>query len=719
MKGLRKRCYCLLVILVSVVTSGFSAEYQRFTYRGKFGVRTSDGRTIIPAKYEGIGWSDGRFSVNDGVTGYKQDGKWGLISIQQAMVTQPLYQQLTAYTDSRGRTVYTAQQASYKTGIINNKGEARIPFIYDDIRAADDRLILMIRRQDRWIFGLSDLDHRIILPPEWAAIKPAGRSLFGVTSTQRKTALYTRDGMRTTEFLFDSIGSFIGKFLTVYSGTYTGIVGQDGKIIRYPAFKEAVSQSDGSMKLIRYDRWVVLNRKLEEIRSTEADSIVPFERNFLRIVRGTRVGLVTAMLKEWWATEYDVIRSGPGSAWITGKNGRLGLTKPDGSLLTEQRYDSILTLGQTTVVVTGKGEHSRWQVLDTNTGKTTGQPVERIEPVNDLLKIRAKGFEGLADLKGNILLEPVYESILQLSTTSAAVRFLGKFGIVDLNGRWILLPQDHRPELIGDGLYILSSPNKFQLFNTSGNLLLSATHPLVRAGNELHEMVNSTVLGRYTLNGTPIRTDQRTMTSLIQADQNPDTAPLFPVTEGLQGFMGNGKYGFRDTHGTLRIPNRYDSIVPFSEGLAAVKLNGRWGFLDANDKLVFQPRFDLSSRFVNGVAPVRLHGKYGVLARDGFRLQPEYDELTPTADGRYFILKKDGRYGLSDSNGTLLIEARYDYLDPVGGDQVIVKDRLYGIINTRGMGILPIAFGELWFLPGPEVFIGRQSGNEEVLIPEK
>lgn len=708
---------CAAILIIAIGAQAGPIDYQRFSSRGKFGVRTSDGRTIIPAQYEGIGWSDGSFSVVDGITGYLQEGKWGLINMQQALVTEAVYMRLTLSADSRKKVSITAQQSSGKTGTLNTKGEVHIPFIYDDIRATGDRLILMVRRPDRWLFGLSDTEHTMIIPLEWAGIEPAGRSLFGVTSFQKKTALYTRDGQRTTEFLFDSIGSVAGKFLTVYSGTYTGIAGPDGKIIKYPSLKKIVPQSDESLKLIRYDRWVALNRKLGEIRSVEADSIVPFERNFLRIIRGSRAGLVTPTLKEWWAPEYDVIRRGPGGLWITGKNKQLGLTKPDGTIAAEPRYDSIATFGQITAVVSGKGKYQRWQVLNLTSGKPGGETYDRLEYFSGFLKTRKKGFEGIADLHGKTLLEPVYDSVLMISGQVAAVKFLGQYGLIDLQGKWILLPQNNRPQLIGDDRYILSAAGKHQLFSISGQLLLTATHPLKRVGDEVQETIDNTIAGRYTLNGVPVpaRTEQRPAAAKKPPEKTDTPDPVFPVTEGLQGFLGNGKYGFRDTHGTLRIPNRYDSIVPFSEGLAAVKLNGRWGFLDSNDKLFFQPRFDLPSRFLGGVAPIRLHGKYGLLARDGFRLQPEYDELTPTADGRYFILKKDGRFGLSDSGGTLLIEARYEYLLPVGQDQVIVKDRLYGVVSTRGMTLLPIAWEDLWFLPEAEVFIGRQKGQEDTV----
>lgn len=713
-------CFCCAIAFGSSIgANAWPPEYLRFSANGKFGVRSADGRTIIPAEYDAIGWSDGSFTVAEGLTGFKSASKWGLINLNQQIIVAAEFSRLNALEDNKGRTLLIATRTSGinagKTGVLDSRINERIPFIYDDIRITGDRAVLVQRRGTRLHFGMSDLNHQILISADWTFIQPAGNTLFAVRNTQHKTALFSRDGERITEFLFDSIGMPAAKLIPVYSGNYTGVAGIAGKIIRYPAYRNATTQADGSMKLTRYDKWIALNRNLEEIRSIEADSIVPFERNFLRIVRRTKVGLVTTMLKEWWPLDYDLIHAGNGSVWITGKAGKLGITRADGQVLAEPIYDSIVSQAGISMVIKGHGRYQQWQVINLNTGKTTGNTFDRMELFQTFFKVRKKGFEGISDLQGNILAEPVYDSVLQITGQAAVVRFLGKYGIIDMKGTWLLLPQDIRPELIGDKLYTIRRENQFQIFTLGGTLTLSAPNPLKVVDDKIEEVRNGSVINRFNLAGKPIPNENRSSRTEKYPDKIQASEPTFPISEGLQGFRGDGKYGFRDTQGILRIPNRYDSVVPFSEGLAAVKLNGRWGFLDAEDRLVFQPRFDLPSRFRSGAAPVRLQGKYGILGKEGFRLQPEYDDLTPTPDGRYFILKKDGKYGLAEAGGTLLLEARYEYLKPVGKDQVIVRDGLFGVVNSRGMAVLPIAYEELWFLPEMEVFIGRQKGKEEML----
>src|SRR4029079_15798307 len=79
----------------------------------------------------------------------------------------------------------------------------------------------------------------------------------------------------------------------------------------------------------------------------------------------------------------------------------------------------------------------------------------------------------------------------------------------------------------------------------------------------------------------------------------------FSESEGLIGIRRDGKYGFVDTRGRLRIANRYDSISDFHEGKAAIKLLGKWGYINNADQIVTQPQYQTVSDFHQGVALVR------------------------------------------------------------------------------------------------------------------
>src|SRR5690606_23404008 len=60
---------------------------------------------------------------------------------------------------------------------------------------------------------------------------------------------------------------------------------------------------------------------------------------------------------------------------------------------------------------------------------------------------------------------------------------------------------------------------------------------------------------------------------------------LIPGDQGLSAALIDGKYGFVDQSGKLRIANRYENVGSFSEGLAPVKIGSQWGYIDPNDRI--------------------------------------------------------------------------------------------------------------------------------------
>lgn len=114
----------------------------------------------------------------------------------------------------------------------------------------------------------------------------------------------------------------------------------------------------------------------------------------------------------------------------------------------------------------------------------------------------------------------------------------------------------------------------------------------------------------------------------------------------------NGKYGYIDTKGNVKIEcdldvagdfiegiarvgrgtsewyinkngkvigreNDYNQVLDFSCGLGAVNKNGRWGFINKKGKEVIENKYDAVSQFVDGYAMVKMGKTFGVIDTDG------------------------------------------------------------------------------------------------------
>lgn len=185
-------------------------------------------------------------------------------------------------------------------------------------------------------------------------------------------------------------------------------------------------------------------------------------------------------------------------------------------------------------------------------------------------------------------------------------------------------------------------------------------------------------------------------------------------SEGLAVVKKFGKYGYIDTKGDLVIPMMYEEAESFSEGLAAVKKDGHYGFIDKKGKTIIPFEYTMAFQFSEGLAAVRQQ-YYGYINRHGNVIVPfEYvfpDEFKKEGLAR---VRKDGKCGYIDKNGTEAIPCRYDFgWGFSNGLARIEKDGKYGFINTMGTEVIPCQYDYAWdFSEGfAPVMIGERFEN--------
>jgi hypothetical protein len=79
-----------------------------------------------------------------------------------------------------------------------------------------------------------------------------------------------------------------------------------------------------------------------------------------------------------------------------------------------------------------------------------------------------------------------------------------------------------------------------------------------------------------------------------------------PFTDdGWAAVKKNGKWGFIDTSGEVRIDYQFEDALSFSQDLAPVQLNQQlWGYINTSGKEAIEPQFLKAKRFSKGKAPV-------------------------------------------------------------------------------------------------------------------
>lgn len=202
--------------------------------------------------------------------------------------------------------------------------------------------------------------------------------------------------------------------------------------------------------------------------------------------------------------------------------------------------------------------------------------------------------------------------------------------------------------------------------------------------------------------------------------------------EALLLVEADGKAGFMDRSGHLRIAARFAEATPFRGGRAAVREGGRWGLLDAAGDWAAPPAFEelwwfadeprfwryragdrwglldaLGGRLTEavyedfgdwhaGAVNFRQGVAWGLLSESGqVVLPPEYRTLVPLGgDSAWWKAQADdGTWGLVDREGRWQLAPRYEGLEPLSATLVLAqREGLWGIPADEGSWKVPPAY---------------------------
>ena len=139
----------------------------------------------------------------------------------------------------------------------------------------------------------------------------------------------------------------------------------------------------------------------------------------------------------------------------------------------------------------------------------------------------------------------------------------------------------------------------------------------------------------------------------------------------------NGKWGFYDKSGSIKIKHTYSEVSNFKDDIAAVKINDEIFFIDTNGIKVHNPYNASEYNFSDFDIDL---GMYGF------------------SSPNYTLIEKGSKKGLSDAKGKVLIPAEYDEILSLKEHfkQVTVKkDGKYGVVSFEGKVLIPIIYEKI------------------------
>lgn len=172
-----------------------------------------------------------------------------------------------------------------------------------------------------------------------------------------------------------------------------------------------------------------------------------------------------------------------------------------------------------------------------------------------------------------------------------------------------------------------------------------------------------------------------------------------------------------------------DSLEKPQDGMIRFESNEKYGYLNEDFKEVIPAKYDYSSDFHDGLAYVEKEigseALEGVIDRNGNVIFPfEYADIRYFKDGIAVVRKKypDGRYkeGVVDKTGRLVLPTEYDEIKPFSnGLSVVSKDGKYGVTDLNGTMVIPLGDDKITIWDGGQITSVSKEGSEKYWVIDK
>ncbi len=692
MDGMRIQVFVFLIFVFQLL---HAEEFEVFLQDGRYGIRDRAGLVIVPAVYEKLGWSNSDSMVIGNVIGFKEDNLWGIISVKNKTLTESKYLSLIPFgNDHLKAAVKDKNSNQIYYGILELDGDIAVSFYYADLERFENQISgTILDEHNNTKVGVLDFDDEILIPLKYKHISRVGQWTIA-------------DGFSLTKTIYDRIGGSIAKEidsvrlikrgLICYSSGLAGLISDKDKV-KYDFVYKDFQENKGSVTPVNFPTWEVFHHAKQEA-SWSCDSLERYNGLWVTYLNG--VQHLTLEEKNESLKAYKLIGvSGDHIIVQHTKTHEWGVIKKDGRILFEG-FDYIRPSGKFYFARKKKD----WYLFNAYGSKINTLPFEEItEGVSNHFITKRDGYWGLIDFQGKLFVHHKYDAIYLVPEGFYTVQFLGKWGIMNKYGGWMINPDFDKLEIYGR--LIMGTKGALYSFFYDGSLCSKSIYQISRIVGEVPVLAES---GKYGLinpiNSTLYRPEYDTIVvsnDLVQFHKDGEIM-LISLDGGIEvdydegyeafgeysyGFVSvkkDGRWGFIDRKSRLRIANRYDEVQPFSEGFAAIKLKGKWGFVDTREQLIVQPFYDYVESFKNGRALFKNQGGLGLVNPFGEEVMAGLAEITRLPTGNFLVKHSDGQFGLADTSGNYILRPTYDQINDIGYGIIVEKDGNVGLLDYKG-----------------------------------
>jgi hypothetical protein len=429
-----------------------------------------------------------------------------------------------------------------------------------------------------------------------------------------------------------------------------------------------------------------------------------------------------------------------------------GLLRSDRSLITELEYDEVATRFDERMAVVMEQEEDgtlRKGLVNVYGKKILPPTFLEIRPLGNLRYAaqNARGFWGLYDPIGNVILPHQYTEIGPFEGGKSIVRIGLKQGLIGPNGEAII-EAVHRDIRLDDGAYRVTPFRKVTLADLTGSVinefyfekmedagegvfrfeangkwgLVSETGDVIFYG--LYDRMwpfekEVAVVEKEGLKGAIDRKGNLVLPLSFQEVIYEPSGMFRAVKPDGQTDLYN-PLGFNLTKG------QYTKIGVFTDSLYHVEANGKAFFTDLTFSGPWLGKvFDHVTPFVQGAAAVVENGQYGVIDRQGHWLIAPHFDSTVVVSNRFFVVYEPGckTWNIVDRKGVELYRSDLPWSVRPDGHLTVHAGEKVGLMNAWGSPVIPPVYDSIGMVLPDQMVLIRQGNRtwymdlEEEVLP--
>ena len=285
---------------------------------------------------------------------------------------------------------------------------------------------------------------------------------------------------------------------------------------------------------------------------------------------------------------------------------------------------------------------------------------------NNMFIIQRNSKSGIADIKGKVIIQPEYDSIMFGGIYVNAIKD-GEVTVLDINGKkldnnniYAKLPTTN------PNYYITIDKNEiYRIVDKDNNIKIENNYTYIEHIKDDYFIIyKDGKNGIIDLSGKSIADLKYNSifkisgTEIVQANINStNNITLLNKEMKIVCNMNNANIEKKENYVVIYSKDdmkyfdysgneiSYKNLYPNNK-LYAKKINGKWGFIDKADKLIIQNEYEMVTEFNNyGFAGIKKDGKWGVVKSEGTIIQEPIYELkweNPSFIGKYYKVQAWG-----------------------------------------------------------------------------